>query len=244
MIREIEEISMNAWPSLQIKLYDGWILRFSNGYTKRANSVNPIYESIINLDEKIDFCEKEYSKRKLPTVFKLTEESKPEGIDKKLEERGYSRCGETSLRIMDMKKYCCSEAENVVINNKYTDQWLEGFFHCSDIFDEKVQSVVERILNNIQGTVIYATKQADGRTAGCGYGAIERGYIGIFDIVVHKDYRGNGYGKDILNGILGAALQLNIKKAYLQVTAGNTPAERLYDKLGFTELYKYWYRKL
>ena len=74
MIRKIEELSMNAWPSLQTKLYDGWVLRFSDGYTRRANSVNPIYESKIVLDEKIDFCEKEYEQRNLPTLFKLTAE--------------------------------------------------------------------------------------------------------------------------------------------------------------------------
>jgi hypothetical protein len=34
VIQEIEEISLNAWPSLQQILYDGWILRFANGYTK------------------------------------------------------------------------------------------------------------------------------------------------------------------------------------------------------------------
>jgi hypothetical protein len=39
----IEELSMNAWPSIQTVLLDGWILRMSNGYTKRANSVNPLY---------------------------------------------------------------------------------------------------------------------------------------------------------------------------------------------------------
>jgi len=42
-IRSVEERSLNAWPSLHQMLYDGWVLRFSNGYTRRANSVSPIY---------------------------------------------------------------------------------------------------------------------------------------------------------------------------------------------------------
>lgn len=29
LIKTIEDLSLNAWPSHQIELYDGWILRFS-----------------------------------------------------------------------------------------------------------------------------------------------------------------------------------------------------------------------
>lgn len=48
-IRLYEELSFNSHPSLQTQYYDGWILCFSNGYTNRANSVNMIYPSTIDL---------------------------------------------------------------------------------------------------------------------------------------------------------------------------------------------------
>ena len=31
LIKTIEDLSLNAWPSHQIELYDGWILGFSYG---------------------------------------------------------------------------------------------------------------------------------------------------------------------------------------------------------------------
>ena len=149
MIREIEELSMNAWPSLQTKLYDGWVLRFSDGYTKRANSVSPIYECTILLDEKIDLCEKEYGLRNLTILFKLTSESNPEGIDARLEERGYIRDNETSLRILDLSQYVCHESQGINVEEKYSDAWLKGFFSCSNISDEKIKLAARRILDNI-----------------------------------------------------------------------------------------------
>ena len=43
LIRYLEELSLNALPSLENIFLDGWVVRFANGYTKRANSVNPLY---------------------------------------------------------------------------------------------------------------------------------------------------------------------------------------------------------
>ncbi len=53
MIRTIEELSINALPALQTMLVDGWVLRFANGYTKRANSIHPLYASTGDAREKI-----------------------------------------------------------------------------------------------------------------------------------------------------------------------------------------------
>jgi ribosomal protein S18 acetylase RimI-like enzyme len=66
---------------------------------------------------------------------------------------------------------------------------------------------------------------------------------GIFDIIVAKNERGAGYGQEIMTGILNAANHEKVKKAYLSVVVGNVSAENLYQKLGFTEIYRYWYRK-
>jgi hypothetical protein len=48
---------MNALPAIQTNVYDGWILRFAAGYTKRTNSINPIYSSNVDLNSKIENAE-------------------------------------------------------------------------------------------------------------------------------------------------------------------------------------------
>ena len=53
MIKTIEDLSLNAWPSHQMQLYDGWILRFSYFYTHRTNSVEQIGTSTLPLDTKL-----------------------------------------------------------------------------------------------------------------------------------------------------------------------------------------------
>ncbi len=41
LVPQIERLSMRAWPALEEEWLDGWLLRAAQGYTDRANSVNP-----------------------------------------------------------------------------------------------------------------------------------------------------------------------------------------------------------
>jgi hypothetical protein len=69
--RRIEEASLNSWPAFQQMLFDGWVIRFAGGYTRRANSVTPIYTPSLPIQQKIAACENFYQKKQLPTIFRL-----------------------------------------------------------------------------------------------------------------------------------------------------------------------------
>ena len=73
-IGEIEEILLNAFPSVDREIYDGWILNFSSGYTYRANCIYPFYASSYDLKDKIRHCETQYRELFLPAVY-LSEEA-------------------------------------------------------------------------------------------------------------------------------------------------------------------------
>src|SRR4051812_3090354 len=92
-IIHLEELSLNAWPGHQNMLYDGWNLRFSGGYTRRANAVHPLYppSEKIPLEEKIKTCEEIYTSKGMPTIFKLTSACQPPDLDGVLAARGYAQ---------------------------------------------------------------------------------------------------------------------------------------------------------
>src|SRR5688572_19539946 len=89
-IRALEEVSMNALPALQQVMLDGWVLRFGNGYTGRANSVYPLYPATSEVERKIATCERLYERKQIPLLFKMTAAVQPEGLERELEERGYT----------------------------------------------------------------------------------------------------------------------------------------------------------
>jgi ribosomal protein S18 acetylase RimI-like enzyme len=237
-----EELSMNAWPSIQTLLYDGWILRMANGYTKRANSINLLYKSTINLEEKIEYCRNLYLQNNLPAIYKLVECDEHKIIDNKLEILNYEKLDITSVQICTDFEIFDNNSNEIIINANFTNEWINGFIECNNIKSEYIETL-KTMLKNTTGKKIVIAKRIDGEIIGCGYGVIENGYIGIFDIVVKGNRRGNGYGKEIVQTILSEAGKAGIKKSYLQVVNNNITAKNLYGKLGYKEKYKYWYRK-
>lgn len=68
------------------------------------------------------------------------------------------------------------------------------------------------------------------------------GYGGFWKIVdeahftnlaIHPDFRGRGYGKVLIQGMLNLAKELDIQHATLEVRASNEPALKAYSTLGF-----------
>ena len=70
-IKKIEDMSLNAWPSHKMELYDGWILRFSYFYTHRTNSVEQFGNSTLPWREKVAYCEDVYKRLGSPAIFNI-----------------------------------------------------------------------------------------------------------------------------------------------------------------------------
>jgi N-acetylglutamate synthase len=241
MIKKIEELSMNAWPSLQTNIYDGWIIRYANGYTKRANSINPLYNSEENLRKKIKYCEKLFINKGLPIVFKLTQQSKPNDLDNELAKKGYKKIDLTSVQLLDLNKFNDVKDDKFIFDTDLTDNWLQVFCEFSNI-KEKERLTLKKMLINSSVNNYYFKLIKDGNIIACGLGVKENIYFGLFDIIVDEKLRGKGYGAKLLHEMLSFAKRNLAQKAYLQVVSNNTPARKLYEKIGFKEIYKYWYR--
>lgn len=242
MEKRIEELSLNAWPSLQTVVYDGWLLRFGGGYTRRANSISPLYGSEVAFKEKIAYCEKLYNSVGLNTVFKIAEKSCPEGLDKLLAEAGYNSDAHTSVQVLELNGYKEKELGSLIIRNRLEEDWLSNMQLISGSKSHSDIEMEAKILSNIVAEKYFVELLKDGEAVACGLGVLEAGCIGIYDIMVSKEHRGMGYGRNIMEGLLSLGKSKGLALAYLQVMLDNPVALKLYASLGFSEIYKYWYR--
>jgi hypothetical protein len=237
----IEELNLNNWQPLSTLLYDGWVLRFSNGYTKRANSINPIHYSTYDLNQKIKECEKIYSNNDLRTTFKITPFVKPENLDDILEEKDYSLIDSTSVQTMDLDRIIEPTLHSVKLDTNINVGWINHFCRLNNV-EENNKNTMVQMLSNIVTKKCFISLYHQGDVIACGLGVIEREYIGLYDIVTDSNFRNRGFGEQLILNLLKWGKENGAKYSYLAVLFNNDPALRLYSKIGYSEIYKYWYR--
>lgn len=238
--RRVEEASLNAWPALQQVLLDGWVLRFSRGFTKRANSIVPLYPAIQQPIDKIRYCENLYAREQLKTIFRLTTVDAYAPLDKLLAERGYERIDPTLVLCCDLEngnEYAAGPA----FRQLHRADWLDAYAENAAM-PAKSQQLHAALLQGIRTDHIFGAVAPDDRPIACGMAVLERELVGLFDIVTHEAARRRGHAKVLVESLLGWAHQNAARYAYLQVTENNRAARALYQELGFTQLYHYWYR--
>jgi GNAT superfamily N-acetyltransferase len=242
LTRRIEDASLNAWPALNVLHYDGWLLRFANGYSKRANSINVLYEGSLAIEEKIDFCESIYKRQKLETVFRLTPLATPSNLDHHLATRNYKLIDRTSVQLLDLTELepASSKRAFILPGRGGIESWLRSFHQLNPV--RKDAETHKQMLYRIVSKICPLVLMVGGEVVACGLGVLEGEYLGLFDIVTAKEQRRKGLGAEITRSLLAWGCDMGARYAYLQVMEENTPANRLYAGLGFQEIYRYWYR--
>jgi N-acetylglutamate synthase len=236
-IRALEERSFNAWPALQTVLFGGWIFRLSDGFTKRANSVNALAPSAA-FSEVRDAAESLYARHGLPAIFRLAPLAPP-AADRALDAAGYEAF-DPSIVLLAQPSNGGALAE-VEIDHRPSAPWLDGFAAANGVGAAK-RAIHDRMVSSIALPAAFATLREKGEAIGFGLAVCERGAVGLFDIVITPSKRGRGKGRTLTRALLQWGRRRGAECAYLQVREENEAARRLYAGLGFGEAYRYHYR--
>ncbi|MGB8451338.1 MAG: GNAT family N-acetyltransferase [Anaerocolumna sp.] len=241
-IKTIEDLSLNAWPSHQMELYDGWILRFSHFYTHRTNSVEQFGTSSLPWCEKIPYCEAVYKRWHTPAIFKISPLVSKD-FDYMLENRNYEIQHTTNVMVLELEEAVLdTPIDAVSVSQSIQGEWIDSLLALNGTTNAIHKAIVPTMYNAIAKDTICVSIQRQGVIIGTGLGILDRDYVGVYAIHVREDYRKKGLARSLCTCILKEGIKKGVKKAYLQVVAGNDPALKLYQSLGFQNLYTYWFR--
>ena len=242
LVATLEEAALNGLPALQTEFYDGWIVRMSEGYSRRANCVVPLYESTTPLQEKLVHCEAAYARASLPCLFKILPACQPENLDETLAQLQYARDADTLVQTKRLEAIEASPASSPAISlyEYATDEWLETWRRLSG--RNQHAETLRTLLNAISTPAAYVIARTNGKPVGCARAVVSGSILGLFDLMVDPKHRGQGLGRGLLEARLKWGFEQGARLAYLQVMANNEPALALQRKYGFSESYRYWYR--
>ena len=242
--RQIEESSLRAWPALSETDFDGWRLRFSNGYTRRANSITPLDESRLDLHDKVATCERLYLERGLPPIFRLTPFA-PNGLDTLLEQRGY-RLGDrvdVLARSLDAPVLRWRPAVKARVQTHSPNAWLKIFDSLSGIHSDEIRANHRQILEKVSGVRRLVALSPQTKPSACGMSVLDGDQLGLFDLITAAAERDKGHASELLFRTLAWGRRNGARLAYLQVLDRNVAAQRIYDRAQFRLVYRYHYRE-
>ncbi|MFX1497708.1 MAG: GNAT family N-acetyltransferase [Promethearchaeota archaeon] len=239
---------MNSWPAKYYFFHKGWILRFTNGVTSRANSVLPLnyYGNRRTLNRDITIVEEAYKMYNLPAIFTMHDFHKPKYLRNELISKNYREISHTVAlggRLNDIN------IENLNKNYKYF--FLEmrhgdfsEFLSRQSQKSEEEQNIINKITQRIKILKkCFLVVKSQSSIVGTLAGVLDlNGYLYLVDIFVDPNFRKQSIAKSMFFKIMHDWVNpRNIKMVWLQVEIENETAISLYENIGLKKLYNYYY---
>ncbi|GGP21797.1 GNAT family N-acetyltransferase [Silvimonas iriomotensis] len=234
-----EAMTQSAWPALSTEVFDGWLLRFANGYTKRANSVTPLYAGTLSDAEKVAYCERRFADAGLPGIFKLTQEHA--ALDAALAERGYAQIDLSSVQTAELATQTLVQDPAVTLQANADAGWIDAFARLGNL-NTAQRHAAERMLAQYAASTAFGVLEHEGEVLACGFAVRQHDYVLLFDICTDPAWRRQGLGRRLVASLLAWGAERGATQGLLQVVASNEAAVALYAGFGFVEQYRYWYR--
>lgn len=241
-VRRYEAAGFRAWPAAAVH-YDGtWLVRLTAGHpAKRLNSVNPLDPGdVVNIDERIARAARRFDAYGRPLTFRLSPLSGI-ALSRHLDAEGWSVFSESLVMRMPLDDSATAEAMDQ-IPLKDMGRFIGAALkvHGSDA---SLRPGLSEIIGSIQpeaGLFVVEQDEEPLATAICVH---DGDLAGLFEIATDAAHRGKGHGRRIVLSALKWARLRGAREAWLQVEADNEAAIGLYGSIGFSEIYRYHYRR-
>ncbi|MGY0018462.1 GNAT family N-acetyltransferase [Streptomyces sp. cg35] len=251
---ELAHISSRAWQPLESERLGDWELRAAveqvpraarpggaavgrrEGFTRRANSVLPVGDPGVPLDDALLRVRDWYDARGLPAYAQTATgaEGTQELLCAELEARGWVREVSAELRIAALAPIGdAPDDPRVVLGREPGEAWLARY-------QRKGASEVALKVLCAGPSVWFASVPGEGDTpAAIGRCVVDGRWAGFAAVEVDPAYRRRGLATVVMTALARQALDEGASAAWLQVEADNDGARALYDRMGFATHHAY-----
>lgn len=232
LILDLEERSSRAMPAAETVRVGRWLMSIGRGEVSRLNSAVTFGESPRReMFERIEAVERKYLSRGRDPKFRLTP------LDQHLDERLHTRGYDSGPEVIVMTGPVGGRTDGTVaVARAAGPTWLDRYSKWGGHSELRTAEIGESLGSLTLDMGAFMSPAA------IGIAVIDGSWVGLFDIITDPDQRRQGHGRAMTETMLAWAATQGAERSYLQVVSTNEAAVAMYDALGFTESYRYWYR--
>jgi len=232
---ELAHVASRAWRPVESERLGAWELRAASGFTRRANSVLPLGDPGVPLDEALDVVRRWYGDRGLPAYIQTATgaEGTQELLCAELERRGWVREVTAELWIGALAPVADrAEASGVVLSREADEAWLARYRR------KGVSEVALKVLGS-GPSVWFATVPGEQDPAAIGRCVVDGRWASFAAVEVDPALRRRGLATTVMAALARRALDEGASAAWLQVEEDNAGARALYAGMGFAAHHAY-----
>ena len=230
---DFERATLASWlPRERAEMF-GWTLQATDGCSRRINEVWPLsWTGETDLNTAIAQAEDWLRARGLTPCFKIAEGlTQPPGLASALAARGYAPIAPTL--VMTARLSASPPQDGVTLEMSPSEAFFAPLREGASTADSEERRGA--LLRMPSPRIFAATPRADAVGACAITGAI----ASIYAMRTRSDARRKGLARSVLRALTGWAHAQGAATACFQVEDSSTPAIALYEKAGFSPLYRY-----
>ncbi len=240
-VRRLEAVGFRAWPAATVH-YDGsWAVRLTASHpSRRLNSINPLDPADArNIERRIGRIEKRFGAYNRPILFRLSPLAPPP-LQAHLNAQGWVRLNESRVMVAELADTDL-QAGFELLPLRDIGRFVDAAVALSGETPVNKPGLTELIesIRPTCGLFVLADEAGPLATVLC---VVDNEMAGLFDVTVRHDARNRGHGRSIIRAALRWAVSRGAKVGWLQVEETNLSAIGLYERIGFSEAYRYIYR--
>jgi N-acetylglutamate synthase len=229
LLMRIERAGVHAWPALETARFDGWLWRFSDGGSQRANSVSALAFSGRDVEAAIENAERRYAVHGAKAMFQVSDVAAPSDLDARLANRGYTINDPCITLIRDIGA-APEMPPGVVCFDTATPAWFDCY---ASVITPARKRIAPQILARIPRPCTFCGLVRDGRVVATALAVPHDGIVIAECVATLAEARGTGAGSAVMRGLEAWGAANGCRLAALQALANNIPGQALYKSLGY-----------
>ncbi|HKC29605.1 MAG TPA: GNAT family N-acetyltransferase [Jatrophihabitans sp.] len=234
---ELERIVAAGWRAEHTAELGGWLLRASDGFTGRANSVLPLKAPGMPVDAALAEVSSWYAEHGLPPKFQVPTEAR-RLLDAELGERGWEPSPDVHVMVARLDVLPAAAPQHSVSVDVAPDEsWLRRFRDGVGL-----RPAARALLTRHDHAAFAAVRDADGTAIAIGRATLDDGWLGVTAVEVAPEHRRTGLATSVMRALWQWGRTEGALRTHLEVSSDNEAAVTFYKRLGYWVHHDYRYR--